>query len=116
MGCVEECWGKYLWAYVDPAATDGRALSIADNWRSLKSVGLNDSFDVVLPVPGAPTDAYFFKGDKYVRVTAIVPGQGGDTVVDGIARIDVPIWFVYLYVSGMQGVFGPRVGQGENER
>lgn len=67
---------KYVHIDINPASgTKANTISIADGWRTLKTLGFTKDLDTVLPVPGAPEEAYFFKGDKYGRVANIVQGM-----------------------------------------
>lgn len=58
---------------------------IAKNWPVLASSGFH-RLDAVIPAPGFPNDAYFFLGDKYIRLT-VEPGTVQDKIVFGPASV-----------------------------
>ncbi|KAJ5181729.1 hypothetical protein N7449_011876 [Penicillium cf. viridicatum] len=58
---------------------------ISKGWPALASARIH-RLDAVIPAPGLPNDAYFFLGDKYVRLT-VEPGTVQDKVVFGPASV-----------------------------
>lgn len=71
-------------AGIAPGTTDDHIVtgpkSIVDYWPSLKKAEFK-MVDNVLPI--SLTEAYFFCGEKYVRIDKIVPGQSDDHIVTG---------------------------------
>lgn len=63
---------------------------IADQWPSLVKAGFGEGIDAVLTAsaqPGYEDQAYFFKGDEYVRVK-VVPSTTDDKIVYGPESIE----------------------------
>ncbi|KAK5653739.1 hypothetical protein OQA88_7895 [Cercophora sp. LCS_1] len=60
---------------------------ITDQWPSLAKAGF-DRVDTCMPVPGEgnESEAYFFRGENYVRVK-VVPGSNNDSIRFGPAKI-----------------------------
>lgn len=54
-------------------------------WASLEEAGFG-WIDAILPIPGHDHRAYFFCGDKYVRIE-YVPGAPGDKILGGVHPI-----------------------------
>ncbi|CAI7579539.1 unnamed protein product [Penicillium bialowiezense] len=69
----------------DSSIVSGPAL-IAPHWPALVNSGIH-RLDAVVPAPGFPSDAYFFLGDKYVRLT-VEPGQIQTKLVSGPAPVE----------------------------
>ncbi|KAG9121535.1 hypothetical protein FRC07_002456 [Ceratobasidium sp. 392] len=59
----------------------GEVRNITDGWPSLKEAKF-DTVDAALHTPGHPDQAYFFSGNKYVRVE-FQPGTTNDKIIDG---------------------------------
>ncbi|QRV79940.1 hemopexin domain protein [Ceratobasidium sp. AG-Ba] len=59
----------------------GNVQNISSGWPSLKEAKF-ETVDAALRTPGHPNQAYFFSGNKYVRVEFQV-GQTNDRIVDG---------------------------------
>ncbi|KAG8705916.1 hypothetical protein FRC09_002692, partial [Ceratobasidium sp. 395] len=59
----------------------GEVRNITDGWPSLKEAKF-DTIDAALKTPGHPNQAYFFSGNKFVRVEFQV-GTTNDKIVDG---------------------------------
>ncbi|KAK0455355.1 Hemopexin-like domain-containing protein [Desarmillaria tabescens] len=79
------CMDKYVRINIMPGTTtdyivDGPKV-IVDAWPSLKKAGFK-TIDTVLPNPANKQQAYFFSGEKYVRVK-IAPGTNDDVLLDG---------------------------------
>ncbi|KAK4941072.1 hypothetical protein LTR66_014847 [Elasticomyces elasticus] len=68
----------------ESSIVNGPAL-IANHWPALVSSGIH-RLDAVIPAPGFPSDAYFFLGDKYVRLT-VEPGKIQEKLVFGPASV-----------------------------
>ncbi|MFC5724560.1 RICIN domain-containing protein [Streptomyces gamaensis] len=87
----DEAWvfagDQYARIRYTPHKTDDKIvvgpLPIKDNWPSLTKAGFDSGVDAVLPVPGSSgKEAWFFQGDRYVRVELAV-GSRRDTVKIG---------------------------------
>ncbi|KAK0714115.1 Hemopexin-like domain-containing protein [Lasiosphaeria miniovina] len=58
---------------------------IADKWKTLAQAGF-ETVDAVLPVPGVENEAYFFNGNRYVKIR-FTPGSADEQIVYGPANI-----------------------------
>ena len=66
---------SYNYIEVDPTVDALNAPGkIARHWSSLTTLGFTENLGVVFPVGNTPTEAYFFKDDKYSLVGGIVVG------------------------------------------
>ncbi|KAK7685482.1 hypothetical protein QCA50_011346 [Cerrena zonata] len=75
---------NYVSIQIDPVnGSRGNVRSIADQWGSLNKLGFGRSLDTILPVPGRPHEAYFFKGAKVSRIGNIIHNNWDDTPLDG---------------------------------
>ncbi|KAJ5093993.1 Hemopexin [Penicillium angulare] len=59
--------------------------AISKHWPNLANAGFT-AVDTVIPVPGVPSDGYFFQGDQYIRLT-VEPDQTQTKVVFGPASV-----------------------------
>ncbi|KAM7190393.1 Hemopexin-like domain containing protein [Rhypophila sp. PSN 637] len=85
---------QYVRVKVNPGVHRGDTIvfgpaNIADEWPNLAKAGFGDGVDAVLSASGQKgfeDEAYFFKGQRYVRVR-VIPGQKQETITYGPADI-----------------------------
>ncbi|KAL2139576.1 hypothetical protein VTI28DRAFT_4948 [Corynascus sepedonium] len=80
---------KYIRIKLDPNTLDDSVVygpaSIAQKWTTLHSHGF-ETVDAILPVPGHENEAYFFSGNRYIRIK-FVPSTSKESVIYGPASI-----------------------------
>jgi len=104
------CANRYVLIDVAPASASTADVSniveeratIARGWPSLIVDAGFSSVDAVLPVPGSPSEMYFFCGRRYTRLSSVQNGSPSQYVAKGTQ--DIATGWPSLHSAGFQMV------------